>query len=42
MVDGARQHACELGLAKPRLEPLDLSLGVADGRLIVLGRAELE
>jgi hypothetical protein len=42
VVDGAGEHALELGLADAHLEGGRLRGGLGDGRLVVLGGAEVE
>jgi hypothetical protein len=42
VVDRAREHPRELGSPDALLERGDLRLGLGDGRLVVLGRPELE
>jgi len=42
VVDGAREHAGQLGRAHARLEGRDLPLHLGQRRLVVLGRAQLE
>ena len=42
VVDRAREHPRELGVAHPRVERRELRRRLGDGRLVVLGGAELE
>jgi hypothetical protein len=42
VVDWAGEHAGELRLSQTGLDGVDLRFGVADGRVVVLGGAELE
>jgi hypothetical protein len=42
VIDRPRQHTGELDLSQARFDGRDLSLGVANGTLVVLGDAELE
>jgi hypothetical protein len=42
VVDGAREHARQLGRAHARLEARDLPIDLGQRGLVVLGRAQLE